>query len=93
MFEYVTAADQIRLVVLILLRIRVGDEPESWLIFDIIRSLRCGAIESYTLVATPKGGQTGNGMLIISNTGARGWDRNDNGAIDADENCWDKKCG
>ena len=58
--------------------------------YDI--AVQAVAASTYTLVATPKGGQVGNAMLIISNTGARGWDRNDNGAIDADEACWSKQC-
>jgi len=46
----------------------------------------------YTLVATPKGGQAGNGILIITSTGARGWDRDNDGTVEATENCWNKKC-
>ena len=46
----------------------------------------------FTLVATPVGGQVGDGIITITNTGARGWDKNNNGAIEADENCWVKKC-
>jgi type IV pilus assembly protein PilE len=44
----------------------------------------------YTLRAAPAvgGGQEGNGLLEITNTGQRSWDRNDNGAIDAGENTW-----
>ncbi len=47
---------------------------------------------SYTLVATPKGAQTGDGILTISNTGAKGWDKDNDGNIAADESCWLKKC-
>jgi len=49
-------------------------------------------VSAYTLVASPKGPQAGNGDLIITNQGLKGWDRNNNGSIDADEECWNKKC-
>jgi type IV pilus assembly protein PilE len=45
---------------------------------------------AYTLQATPINGQVGDGMLVISQTGARGWDRNNDGDIvDTNENTWD----
>ncbi len=47
---------------------------------------------SYILVATPKGAQTGDGILTLSNTGAKGWDKDNDGNIAADESCWLKKC-
>lgn len=49
---------------------------------------------SYTLQATPEEGtsQAGNGFLQYTSTGERGWDRNNNGVIGEDENCWAKKC-
>jgi type IV pilus assembly protein PilE len=46
----------------------------------------------YTLVATPKGGQASDGVLELDSTGARRWDRNNNGAFGADENCWSQSC-
>jgi len=47
---------------------------------------------AYTLVASPKGPQAGNGILIITHQGLKGWDRNNNGSIDVDENCWNETC-
>lgn len=43
---------------------------------------------SFTLQATPKGAQAGNGILTLTNTGARWWDANNNGSVDAGENSW-----
>lgn len=43
---------------------------------------------SYTLRASPKGAQAGDGYLDLTSTGARRWDRNNNGTIDADEGAW-----
>ena len=47
---------------------------------------------SYTLLATPTGKQTGDGILTLTNTGARGWDQDNDGTVEASENCWTKKC-
>jgi len=47
---------------------------------------------AYTLVASPKGPQAGDGILMITNQGLKGWDRNNNGSIDVDEDCWNKMC-
>ena len=44
---------------------------------------------TYTLQATPINSQAGDGMLVISETGARGWDRNNDGTIGTNENTWD----
>jgi type IV pilus assembly protein PilE len=60
--------------------------------YDITLPNATLSASGYTLVATPKGGQAGNGILIITNTGARGWDNDNNGTVDADETCWNKKC-
>lgn len=44
----------------------------------------------YTLRATPTGAQSGNGILELDNTGARRWDRNNDGDfLDTDETKWD----
>ncbi|WP_268890665.1 type IV pilin protein [Marinobacter nauticus] len=45
---------------------------------------------SFTVRATPKGGQAGDGILELDSTGARRWDRDANGAFGAGENTWDK---
>jgi len=47
---------------------------------------------TYTLRATPKGAQAGDGMLEIDHTGAQRWDRNDSGTFDAGESCWETSC-
>ncbi len=46
---------------------------------------------TYTLRATPKGAQNGDGMLEIKNTESRGrWDRNNDGDVaDTGEDTWD----
>jgi type IV pilus assembly protein PilE len=45
---------------------------------------------SYTLSATPTGAQTGNGILELTNTGVRHWDRNNDGDfLDTNETTWD----
>lgn len=43
---------------------------------------------AYTLRATPKGAQAGDGFLELTSTGIRSWDKDDNGAIDASEQSW-----
>lgn len=45
---------------------------------------------TYTLRATPVNVQGGDGYLELLSTGARGWDRNDDGdTADANETSWD----
>lgn len=43
---------------------------------------------SFTLTATPKGAQAGDGTLSLSNTGVKWWDANKNGSVDSGENVW-----
>lgn len=43
---------------------------------------------TFTLRATPKGGQAGDGILEILNTGQKRWDADDNGSFAATENVW-----
>jgi type IV pilus assembly protein PilE len=45
---------------------------------------------SYTLRANPVNMQSGDGFLQLTSAGAKGWDQNDNGTIDAGENKWGK---
>ena len=53
-------------------------------------TISAAAARTYTLQATPINGQAGDGILVISQTGARGWDRNNDGDIvDANEDIWD----
>lgn len=51
-------------------------------------TIQAATATTYTLRATPIGGQVGDGMLEIDNTGARRWDANNNGSFDAGENTW-----
>lgn len=51
-------------------------------------SLTAATATTYTLQALPKGSQSGDGRLQISNTGARWWDKNDNNTNDTGENSW-----
>ncbi len=45
---------------------------------------------TFTLRATPIGTQAGDGILELTNTGVRGWDRNgDNDTADAGEQVWE----
>ena len=45
---------------------------------------------TYTLKATPINNQVGDGVLVISQTGERGWDRNNDGdLVDTNEDRWD----
>jgi type IV pilus assembly protein PilE len=44
---------------------------------------------AYTLRAIPKNGQAGDGILELSSTGVRRWDKNGDGdTIDSGENSW-----
>ena len=45
---------------------------------------------AYTIRATPKGSQAGDGIIELSFTGARTWDENNDGTITASERDWDK---
>jgi type IV pilus assembly protein PilE len=55
--------------------------------YDI--AIQSGDGTTFTLRATPAGGQTGDGILEYSNSGAKGWDKNGDGdTADAGENVW-----
>lgn len=43
---------------------------------------------SFTLRATPKNGQAGDGIVELQHTGARFWDQDNDGAVDAGESDW-----
>ncbi|QZA77536.1 type IV pilin protein [Deefgea tanakiae] len=46
---------------------------------------------TYTLTATPKGSQSSDGKLVLTHTGRKGWDKNNNGTVDFSddsENKW-----
>ncbi len=72
--------------------LRESPKESSEKYYDITPSLVGGNPRTFLLTATPKGAQAGDGMLTIDYLGNKGWDRNNNGAIDADEGCWEKSC-
>ncbi len=43
---------------------------------------------TYNLRATPKGDQSQNGFLQITNTRSKAWDKNNSGSIDSSEQTW-----
>ncbi len=56
-------------------------------------TIKAGATQStYTLVATPKGVQAGDGIMELDSTGAKRWDRDNSGGFSASEACWSKSC-
>lgn len=56
-------------------------------------TIKAGATQStYTLVATPKGAQAGDGVMELDSTGAKRWDRDNSGGFGANEACWSKSC-
>jgi len=55
-------------------------------------SITAPTATTYTLLATPKGAQLGDGFMTINQAAQRAWDRNDNSAIDVDEACWSVDC-
>ena len=61
-------------------------------------TIASAGVSTYTLGAEPVNAQAGDGVLILTSTGARGWDVNNsqNGTatttIDAGENCWSNGC-
>ncbi len=56
-------------------------------------TIKAGATQSsFTLVATPKGSQAGDGILELDSTGAKRWDRGNDGVFDAADLCWSSTC-
>lgn len=47
---------------------------------------------TYTLRATAVNGQAGDGNLELDNTGARRWDRGNDGFDDGTDDCWKTTC-
>jgi type IV pilus assembly protein PilE len=43
---------------------------------------------TYTLTATPKNAQAGDGFIQLTNTFAKGWDRDNSGGLSAAEQSW-----
>ena len=54
--------------------------------YDII--VQASSASTYTLRATPKNGQAGDGFLQLTNTFAKGWDADNSGALSAAEQTW-----
>lgn len=61
-------------------------------------TIASAGVSTYTLSAQPVNAQADNGMLVLTSTGARGWDVNNsqygtiNPTIEAGENCWSDGC-
>lgn len=54
-------------------------------------TIQAATATSFTLRATPKNAQAGDGVLELDHTGARRWDQNGDGdTSDAGENDWDE---
>lgn len=51
-------------------------------------TLQSVAASSFTLRATPKAGQSGDGWLELDHTGAKRWDKNNNSSFDTGESNW-----
>ena len=56
--------------------------------YDLAFQANAGA--SYTLRATPKNSQAGDGYLELDHTGAKRWDRDNSGGTNASEASWNK---
>ena len=54
--------------------------------YDI--AVQASTASTYTLRATPKNAQAGDGFLQITNTFAKGWDRDNGGTLSAAEQTW-----
>lgn len=52
-------------------------------------SITAADADDYTVRATPKNAQAGNGMLELTSTGIRRWDADGNNSFEAGENTWD----
>jgi len=55
-------------------------------------TIETATANAFTLRATPIGAQAGDGYIELTSINARRWDRNDNGAVTADELCWERSC-
>ena len=45
---------------------------------------------TFVITATPQNAMEGDGILEYSNAGVRGWDRDGNDAVEADEETWEE---
>ena len=55
-------------------------------------TISIGTATAYTLTADPTNGQEGDGNITLTHTGARAWDKDDDGAYAATEDCWETSC-
>ena len=56
-------------------------------------TVQAATATTYTLRATPIGAQDGDGILELTSTGIKRWDKNDNDDItESGENCWRQNC-
>lgn len=53
-------------------------------------TIQAATASTYTIRATPKNGQAGNGYIELTSTGIKRWDKNGNNSIEATENTWEK---
>jgi type IV pilus assembly protein PilE len=53
-------------------------------------TIQAATATSYTLRATPKYGQAGDGYLNLTSIGIRQWDKNNDGSIGSTESTWSK---
>ncbi|WP_231871169.1 type IV pilin protein [Halioglobus sp. HI00S01] len=53
-------------------------------------SIQAVTANTYTLRATPTGSQSGDGIIELTNLGAKRWDRNNDGIFSAAENTWER---
>jgi type IV pilus assembly protein PilE len=51
-------------------------------------SIEAATVNSFTLRATPKRGQQGDGIIELDSTGVRRWDQDNSGGFGAGENDW-----
>lgn len=51
-------------------------------------TLSASSASSFTLRATPKNSQAGDGFLEITNLGTKAWDKDNGGSIGSGENSW-----
>lgn len=57
--------------------------------YDIV--VQASTASTFTLRATPKNMQAGDGFLEITNTFAKAWDSNNDGAISSSEESWNNQ--
>jgi type IV pilus assembly protein PilE len=56
--------------------------------YDI--AVQASSASTYTLRATPKNNQAGDGFIELTNTFAKGWDRDNGGSLSVAEQTWNQ---